>query len=208
MRGAWWTSICDYVCHLLSLVYAVLTKCVSACSFKLSVFWCSHLFVSGFVCICVCVCTGILCISVSVSWFVCIFVVCLYECVAMSAAAFMCLCIYISVCVITVTMADSPDWYNQTTVNLAALHVSPEPKTGHKPSTPYPWTPTLTRPIQQELTAPVHPRQAMIANCFFPLSVYPHFSFHPSLLPSLPSSSSLFIEPRPPRDIPFGWQPF
>lgn len=59
-------------------------------------------------------------------------------------------------------------------------------KTGHKPSSPpYPWTHTLTRPIQQERTAPVHPRHAMIANCFFPLSVYPHFSFHRSLL-SLP----------------------
>ena len=173
--------------------------------------WCFLAYPLCLLCVCcVFVWKWILCVSVSV----CIFAVCLNECVAMTGAAFMCLCMYIGVCVcvcvcvVTVTMADTPDWYNQTTVNLAALHISPEPKTGHKPSSPYPWTPTLTRPIQQELTAPVHPRQAMLANCFFPLSVYPHFSFHPSLPPSLPSSSSLFIEPRPPRDIPFGWQPF
>ena len=133
---------------------------------------------------------------------------CCYDWCSFHVSLYVYWCVCVCVCVVTVTMADTPDWYNQTTVNLAALHISPEPKTGHKPSSPYPWTPTLTRPIQQELTAPVHPRQAMLANCFFPLSVYPHFSFHPSLPPSLPSSSSLFIEPRPPRDIPFGWQPF
>lgn len=105
-------------------------------------------------------------------------------CLLQLSCVFVCT-VYWCVCVITVTMADSPDWYNQTTVNLAALHVSPEPKTGHKPSSPYPWAATLTRPTQQELIAPVHPRQAMIANCFSPPLCLPPFLFS-SLSPSLP----------------------
>ena len=185
-------SVSVPVCtNFLCLVFSCISFCVycvsavSLCGNEFCAFLCPYVFLQS-------VWTNVLLWLVQLS---CVFV-CILVCV--------CVC----VCVVTVTMADTPDWYNQTTVNLAALHISPEPKTGHKPSSPYPWTPTLTRPIQQELTAPVHPRQAMLANCFFPLSVYPHFSFHPSLPPSLPSSSSLFIEPRPPRDIPFGWQPF
>lgn len=41
------------------------------------------------------------------------------------------LTVYWCVRVMAATMADPLDQYNQTTVNLAALHVSPEPKTGH-----------------------------------------------------------------------------
>lgn len=82
------------VCHLLSLMFAVLTKCVITCLVKLSI---SVLYlglcVSDFF-----LCAHEFCLSPYLGFYVQL-VVCLYECFAMCAAAFTCLCMYIGVCV-------------------------------------------------------------------------------------------------------------
>lgn len=97
------------------------------------------------------------------------------------------LCMY--VCTNAATMPYSSDKRNQTTVILAALHPDPQPKTDHK-------TPLLKRSTHKAIATQQPQTDWLLISCI---------SYNP-LLSSLPSSSLLFIEPRPPKDTPSGRQ--
>lgn len=92
------------------------------------------------------------------------------------------------VCSNAATMVHSSDKNNQTTVTLAALHVDTQPTTHHKTLSALNNV-KVTRPMQLNSNSPTKAG-------FASPSVYPHLSLHPTFLHPLPSSSSLFIEPR------------